>query len=106
MKIVDIRAGTSMVRLTKILDIKIFLTDTGRLFIIQRFFPSIDIEAMVVQDVAIQKVISIGMISWIIPDISIPSIIELGSMNGKAIAVITNIITPNPVFITYMLDAK
>ncbi len=100
MAMVDISPGESINRLTNIFDRNIFFTDTGKLFVIHRFCPSIDMEAIVVQEVDIQNVIITGMISSTAPATSMPSTMVLGSINGKAITIITNISIPNTVFIT------
>jgi hypothetical protein len=99
-------AGNTIVKLTNILDAKISNIDIGRLFAIQMLFPSIDIEAIVVQDIDTQKVMNMGIISCMAPEISISEDKELISIKGSAIAPSTIITTPKPEFITYIEDAK
>lgn len=77
--------GARIVRLTNIFDANIIGIGTGRLFIIHICLPSIDIEAIVVHDVAIQNVIIIGIISLMLPVISIPPAIALISIKGLGI---------------------
>ena len=53
-------AGERIVKLTSDFAVKIKDVDTGRLFYIHRFFPSKEIEDIVVQDVDIQNIITTG----------------------------------------------
>jgi hypothetical protein len=93
-------AGDRTDRLTNILEANTVDAGTGKLFTIHRFLPSMETEAMVVQDVPIQNMIIGGKYFPIVPVICISPSILSRSMNGMAMAKSSRITIPKPVLST------